>query len=354
MQSEVPCCTRPLHDWEKEFLGKSCIVPVQHMLEVTVRQHLQALGSCGAVLQADRLEQLNRLLPHFLGGEGVRQSENWFRHPELHQERVHSDGIWLGEEPLVERLELRVELVVPAAMHQLVHQAGDDVRCDGDHTHGAMNMSREVALFVVAGPTSNALVAEQLDPLVAHALLHAHKVRVILDTHDDLRLDVLACPSGHIVDDAGAVLETVLQMHDDALGRRLAVVWVDEQRAIHTSRKSLPRCDGSLTGAHAACVANNRDLAPEHGLCVRNEKQVLLPRQEMALACRTADNQCLHTVSDLVLDDPVESGQVHIAVCCVRSLDRRHEAQFPQLQGLLRRHLRLLARRANGHDTGKL
>eukprot|EP00443_Scrippsiella_acuminata_P086899 CAMPEP_0115538916 /NCGR_PEP_ID=MMETSP0271-20121206/89129_1 /TAXON_ID=71861 /ORGANISM="Scrippsiella trochoidea, Strain CCMP3099" /LENGTH=173 /DNA_ID=CAMNT_0002971835 /DNA_START=113 /DNA_END=632 /DNA_ORIENTATION=+ len=151
--------------------GEIMLVPVQHMLEVTVRQHLQALGSCGAVLQADRLEQLNRLLPHLLGGEGVRQPENWLRHPELHQERVHSDGIWLGEEPLVERLELRVELVVPAAMHQLVHQAGDDVRCDGDHTHGAMNMSREVALFVVAGPTSNALVAEQLDPLVAHALL---------------------------------------------------------------------------------------------------------------------------------------------------------------------------------------
>mmetsp|Transcript_118456 Transcript_118456/g.281217 ORF Transcript_118456/g.281217 Transcript_118456/m.281217 type:complete len:206 (+) Transcript_118456:594-1211(+) len=198
-----------------------------------------------------------------------------------------------------------------------------------------MLMSRFVHLVIVARPAANAHTAVLLDALVAHALLDAHKIRVILDLYHHAGLDVLPRSPRHIVDEGWSELERRFQMHDNPGVRRLAVVRIDQKRGIHPSSEALLRGPDGLCSVVAASISDNEDSASEFGLRVRDEAQVFVPGKEMTLPCRAANNQAFDSIGDLVLHNLFVSLEIHLSIRKIRRLHSCDEPHLSQSKGRL-------------------
>mmetsp|Transcript_74361 Transcript_74361/g.207770 ORF Transcript_74361/g.207770 Transcript_74361/m.207770 type:complete len:441 (-) Transcript_74361:35-1357(-) len=330
------------------------LVTVEHVLELLVLQHLDTLFGDRHVLRAHSLDQFDRLFAHLLGRVGVRQAEDGLGSPEHHEHSVHAYGVRLCEQPLVQRLDLRVQRVSGGAIgrvHDLTHDARNDIRRHRDYPHSPVVSSRHVALVIVTGPAGHALVGKLFDPLVAHALFHAAEVVVARDLHDDLWLDVLTGSARDVVDNGRAILQAILQMHHDTSRGGLPVVRVDQEGAVHTCGETLFGRPSRLACVVASSVAYNAQLVPKFGLGVGDQNEMLLPRHKMPLAGGAADDQALNSVGNLVLDNLVVRFQIHVTVGFIRRLHRCHEAEGADLlhRRGAGRHLRPLGRGAIGH-----
>mmetsp|Transcript_132124 Transcript_132124/g.263665 ORF Transcript_132124/g.263665 Transcript_132124/m.263665 type:complete len:232 (+) Transcript_132124:521-1216(+) len=229
-------------------------------------------------------------------------------------------------------------------MHEFVHQPWDNVCCHGNDANSTINMSVQVALFVITGPTSNAFVAQLLDAIVAFALLDARKMLVLGKLHNDLWADILSSSTRHIVNDARPIFQTRLNVHDNPASRSLSIIGIDEQRAVHAHCEAFLRGIHHFGGGIAPRVSYDCNAAFEFSHTVSNECKVFFPGEQVPLTSRAANDECLNTICNLMFNKLVPGLIVNISILSVWCFDSRHESKFPNGQRCRGRcHLCLLS-----------
>lgn len=160
-----------------------------------------------------------------------------------------------------------------------------------------------------------------LNPLIARTFLDADEIGVLSEFIDNFWLDILACPTGDVVDDGRAAIQPPHEMVQDALLARLAVIRVDYQRPVHASRKA------RVCGLHlslrvvGAGISNDHQFTSPGVDCMLNQGGALLAGHKVALASRAADHEALHAVFNLMLDVLVECFDVDLAALGVGRLN---------------------------------
>eukprot|EP00212_Chloropicon_laureae_P007648 CAMPEP_0197494824 /NCGR_PEP_ID=MMETSP1311-20131121/32534_1 /TAXON_ID=464262 /ORGANISM="Genus nov. species nov., Strain RCC856" /LENGTH=340 /DNA_ID=CAMNT_0043040267 /DNA_START=74 /DNA_END=1097 /DNA_ORIENTATION=+ len=274
------------------------------------------------------LEQLEPLLLHFLVVGRVGQPEDGLHLAGHAQAGVDPDRVWLGKEPGHELLHFGVQLWLCLRAHELGVDARDDVGGDGDDADGAGVVSCVVGLVVVAAPAADSLCRVVGDTLVAHALLHTDEVPVLGQGLHDLRPDVLTRPGRHIVNHRRAHVHHFLKVHPQPVLGSLAIVRVNLERGVHANVESLLGRVHRLARGVTAGVADDLDVAPEGVHRVRDEHDVLVPRHELPLARRAADDDALNAVLDLLLQEGVVRREVEAPVLEVRGLEGRDQTRL--------------------------
>ena len=161
--------------------------------------------------------------------------------------------------------------------------------------------------------------------------LDSDEVVVLSHLQHDVCRDVLAGSRRDVVNHCGAHIHRPSEVLLHAPHGGLAVVRVDLERGVHADVEPLLRGVERLPCAVASGVADDLDVSAKSVHGVRDEHDVLVPRHELALSRRPADDHALHAVLYLVLEQRVVARQVELSALEVGGLERANKPRFSQV-----------------------
>ena len=202
------------------------------------------------------------------------------------------------------------------------HDSWQDVACHTNYTVALVATPLQVVvLVIIAGPGEDALLSVLLYSVSICALLHSGKVVMFSNFHHGLWLDVLISPTWHVVNDSRAVVHQSVEVIQNAIHAGLAVVWVYLQTTMHSSIKAGFGCLMRLLGVETAGISYDGKLVAVFLGSMPDEANNLILLHEVTLSSRSADNQSLNAVSNLVLDVSIECSDVELTRLSIGCLD---------------------------------